>query len=106
MLPGVTLEVIWGIVMRFIITVVLCCIFAAPSFARRANDEELSTAQSVIASYKELRKVCSVAKGQERKDCFRDLNEANEAYQQAKSLLSGEKEKRDITNLHMVSYVD
>lgn len=92
--------------MRLIVAVVFSCIIAMPSFARRASENELSTAQSVITSYKELRKVCSVAQGQERKDCFSDLKEANEAYQLAKSLLLGQKEKRDITNLHTVSYVD
>ncbi|TVZ40538.1 hypothetical protein P886_4971 [Alteromonadaceae bacterium 2753L.S.0a.02] len=87
------------------VLVALLLLVTAQTYADTGSDQEISSAKSVVASYKELRKYCSVARGEERRACFRELNEANESYQAAKSLLSSQDEQ-DLNNLHLVTYVD
>ncbi|WP_139309766.1 hypothetical protein [Teredinibacter haidensis] len=83
--------------------ILISCILASASVgASTISEQELSTAKAVVADYKELRKFCSGTVGDERKECFRHLNEANEAYQQAKGVLASLK-SQDVTNLHLVS---
>jgi len=90
--------------MRFIITLATVFLMSAYVNAANVNDQDLSAAEAVVSSYKELRKYCSVARGEDRKECFRDLNEANPAYQQAKSIIDSQK-VQDETSLHLVSFV-
>lgn len=70
-----------------------------------SSELDASTGQedAIIGTYKELRKKCSVAQGDERVRCFSELNQLNAEYQLAKKALAGEVQSD--TNLHIVSNV-
>jgi len=72
-------------------TALFCCLFFVGVVQASDNTEDdIVAAESVVSEYKELRKYCAVSKGQERVDCFRDLNAYNSAYHNAKMVLSAE----------------
>jgi len=64
--------------------------------------EQLTSAKAVVAEYKELRKTCAGTVGEERKECFKVLNDANASYQNAKKELASLR-IHDDTNVHLVS---
>lgn len=93
--------------MRNILAVVSLLVVSLSAQVQAASLEEVAEAQAVVDSYKELRKYCSIARGDERKACFRELNEANDGYQEAKTLLDSKQHKeRNVSQLHLVSYVN
>ncbi|SMF51815.1 hypothetical protein SAMN02745866_03298 [Alteromonadaceae bacterium Bs31] len=89
--------------MRLLITFALSWM-ALHVCAATSSNEELGAAQAVIVHYKELRKVCSIARGDDRKECFRELTEATDNYQQAKIIVRDAKDK-EVRELHVVTNV-
>jgi len=87
----------------FALIAVVAVLFASVSYAaNEADRSEVRAARTVVANYKELRRVCTVARGDERRACFRQLNDSNQAYQQAKQVLRS-LDTEDGSNLHVVS---
>lgn len=90
--------------MRMLSAIAVLFLIATHTQIASANKGELESAEAVVASYKELRKYCSITRGDERRACFRELNQANDSYQTAKSILARDSE-HSATNLHLVTSI-
>ncbi len=89
--------------MRFITTFAFL-LLAFQSYSAAGQEEEVKAARQVIAHYKELRKVCAIARGDDRKECFRELTEATDDYQRAKVIVRSV-EHNNLEDLHVVTNV-
>ncbi len=58
------------------------------NFAVAADVDQVALAQSQVDDYRALRHACAVTRGEQRRVCFSQLNNATEGYKQAKKLLS------------------
>ena len=60
----------------------LTMVMASPAIASDTTSAERQ--YDIVERYRELRKLCTITKGEARTRCFRDLKERTEAYQSAK----------------------
>lgn len=69
-----------------------------------ANDKSMQSAKKIVEQYKELRKSCVQAEGDERRSCVAALNDASEEYTEARRALK-EAERNKTDNVHFVSFL-
>jgi len=65
---------------------------------------ELDRLQGVVEEYRELRRQCAKSDPHMRVGCFRQLNEKNGEYKDAKRAIA-EQKPSNLGNLHLVSHV-
>ena len=76
----------------------LAILTCASSFTLAGAEMNLSderTASERVAEYKALRKACAITRGEQRQECFAQLNAATEDYKRAKKALAMEQPAQD-----------
>ncbi len=66
----------------------------ASSFATAADYQEVKAAEEQVSDYRALRRACAITQGDQRRECFSQLEAATEDYRRAKHVLAVEKMNR------------
>ncbi len=69
--------------LRVILSLLVCCCASITL----AQDEPLAVAERQVEEYRALRKLCTVKRFEEKKQCFKELEQRTEQYQHAKLYL-------------------
>ncbi len=63
-------------------------IIVGSGFASAADEDLLTLAQNQVDDYRALRHACAITQGEQRRVCFSQLNSATASYKEAKKILS------------------